>query len=290
MQQIFNNIIEQLTTKCGIAITSFDTSRIYGGDINETYHLTTNAGDFFVKLNDSVHGDMFEKELNGLQLLKKASHNLFPEAYLSGYTSEKIFLVLEFLQKGKITPVSWMDFAEQLAGMHTQTHAGYGLAFDNYIGSLPQYNAPETTWHEFYAHRRILCLVSMAIDQAILDDKDGTLAEKLCARLPDIFPEEKPALLHGDLWAGNFMITSTGQIKIFDPAVYYGHREMDIAMTMLFGGFDRSFYNHYNDFYPLEKNWQQRVDLCQLYPLLVHSILFGGHYVSAVKSIIRKYA
>ncbi|MEX6686124.1 fructosamine kinase family protein [Danxiaibacter flavus] len=290
MRQIFSNIVQQLNAQRGIQITSFDAKRVYGGDINETYRLTTNKGDFFVKLNDSVHGDMFKMELESLRLLKNASNDLFPQAILAGNTPESIFLVLEFLEKGNITPASWRNFAQQLAALHTQTHNRYGLSFDNYIGSLQQHNTFETTWHEFYAKHRILFLVRMAIDQAKLDSKDALLAEKLCLRLPEIFPQEKPALLHGDLWSGNFMISTTGDIKIFDPAIYYGHREMDIAMTMLFGGFDRSFYNHYNDFYPLEQNWQQRIDLCQLYPLLVHCILFGGHYVSAVRSIIRKYA
>jgi fructosamine-3-kinase len=290
LQQIFSNIIQQLNAQRGIHITSFDAKRVYGGDINETYRLTTNKGDFFVKMNDLVHGDMFEKELESLRLLKKASNDLFPEAILAGNSSERIFLVLELLEKGNITPASWKNFARNLAALHTQTHNRYGLPFDNYIGNLQQRNTFENTWHEFYSNHRILFLVRMAIDQAKLGNDDALLAAKLCQRLPDIFPEEKPALLHGDLWSGNFMITNTGDIKIFDPAIYYGHREMDIGMTMLFGGFDRSFYNHYNDFYPLEKNWQQRIGLCQLYPLLVHCILFGGHYVAAVKSIIRRYA
>lgn len=290
MQQIFSNIVQQLNAQRGIHITSFDAKRVYGGDINETYRLKTDNGDFFVKLNDSVHGDMFEKELESLRLLKNACHDLVPEAILAGETSGKIFLILEFVEKGNITTTSWRGFARQLAALHTQTHKRYGLSFDNFIGSLQQLNTFENTWHEFYANHRILFLVRMAIDRAKLANNDALLAEKLCLRLTEIFPEEKPALLHGDLWSGNFMITNTGNIKIFDPAIYYGHREMDIAMTMLFGGFDHSFYKHYNDFYPLEKNWQQRIDLCQLYPLLVHCILFGGHYVSAVKSIIRKYA
>lgn len=290
MQQIFSNIVQQLNAQCGIHITSFDAKRVYGGDINETYRLTTNKGDFFIKLNDSVHGDMFDKELESLRLLKNAVNGLFPETILAGTALKKIFLVLKFLEKGNITPASWRNFAQQLASLHIQTHNRYGLPFNNYIGSLQQRNTFENTWPEFYANHRILFLVRKAVDQSRLDNKDASLAEKLCQRLTDLVPEEKPALLHGDLWSGNFMVTDTGNIKIFDPAIYYGHREMDIAMTMLFGGFDRSFYHHYNDFYPLEKNWQQRIDLCQLYPLLVHCILFGGHYVGAVKSIIRKYA
>jgi len=104
------------------------------------------------------------------------------------------------------------------------------------------------------------------------------------------FPEEPPALLHGDLWAGNFMIDSTGSAAIFDPAVYCGHREMDLGMTKLFGGYDQRFYKGYNAVYPLEKNWEKRLPLTQLYPLLVHALLFGGHYIAQVKSTVLRYS
>ena len=104
------------------------------------------------------------------------------------------------------------------------------------------------------------------------------------------FPIEPPALLHGDLWSGNFLISSNGQAAIYDPAVYYGHREMDIGMTKLFGGFDQRFYDAYNATYPLEKDWEKRLQVTQLYPLLVHAVLFGGHYISQVREIIKQFA
>jgi len=111
----------------------------------------------------------------------------------------------------------------------------------------------------------------------------------VCKKSEFLFPEEPPALLHGDLWSGNFKITTEGEATIFDPAVYYGHREMDIGMTLLFGGFDQRFYEAYHEIYPLEKDWKQRIPLTQLYPLLVHALLFGGHYVESVRRIMKNY-
>jgi len=115
-------------------------------------------------------------------------------------------------------------------------------------------------------------------------------AENLCKRFDELFPDESPALLHGDLWSGNFMVASNGYAAIFDPAVYFGHREMDIGMTKLFGGFDQRFYDAYEEAYPLEKDWKQRLTLTQLYPLLVHAILFSGYYVDKTRTIIKYYS
>ncbi len=114
-------------------------------------------------------------------------------------------------------------------------------------------------------------------------------AERIGSKLSSIFPDEPPALLHGDLWHGNVMACANNEAAIYDPAVYYGNREMDIAMSFLFGGFDKAFYHSYNDVYPLQKGWQQRLHLCQLYPLLVHLVLFGKGYYRRVKDILNEY-
>ena len=115
------------------------------------------------------------------------------------------------------------------------------------------------------------------------------MAETFCKQLNHLFPSEPPSLLHGDLWSGNYMISSAGYAAIYDPAVYFGHREMDIGMTKLFGGFEQRFYSAYQEAYPMEKNWMQRLPLTQLYPLLVHAVLFGGHYVSSSREIIIQF-
>ena len=123
----------------------------------------------------------------------------------------------------------------------------------------------------------------------MLDKSMHNKFNSLFGLLPSIFPQEPPALLHGDLWNGNYMISGDGKPAIIDPAVYYGHREMDLGMTMLFGGFDTRFYNSYNATYPMEQGWELRLDICNLYPLLVHVNLFGGGYINQVKSILDKF-
>jgi fructosamine-3-kinase len=141
----------------------------------------------------------------------------------------------------------------------------------------------------FYAFNRLLPLIRLAYDQQIVEKSMVQQVEALCKQLPQLFPVEPPALLHGDLWSGNFMVGSNGRACVYDPAVYYGHREMDLAMTRLFGGFDTRFYYAYQAVYPLQPEWQQRIGICQLYPLLVHLVLFGGNYYGSIKEILQSY-
>ncbi|WP_153800022.1 fructosamine kinase family protein [Foetidibacter luteolus] len=284
-------IVKRLNKLPGINIQSHSTHIVYGGDINQTFIIKYPQGNFFVKTNSSEYTDMFEKEARGLALLKEVADNFVPSVLLHGVHNKSIFLVLEYIAPSGRPPGDdlWKNFAVNLASLHRQTHSGFGLQQSNYIGSLPQNNNFAATWAEFFAERRLLHLTRLAVDQKRFTAGEATMMENLCKQLPGIFPEEPPALLHGDLWNGNYLVNKYGQAVIFDPAIYYGHREMDIAMTLLFGGFGTSFYHHYNEAYPLEKNWRQRIELCQLYPLLVHYLLFGGHYYQSVKTIIGKY-
>jgi fructosamine-3-kinase len=173
--------------------------------------------------------------------------------------------------------------------MHHCSHAYFGLEQNNFIGSLPQSNQPQNSWAAFYASERLQPLLKKCMDRGLLSNGMMKYSEHLMAKLPDIFPEEKPALLHGDLWGGNYLPGPGGVPYVFDPAVYYGNREMDLAMTRLFGGFDRKFYWHYEEYFPLAPGWQERISVCQLYPLLVHALLFGGGYVQQVRNTLSVY-
>jgi fructosamine-3-kinase len=263
---------------------------VHGGDINQAFMLETGKGKFLVKVNAAMFGpDMFEKEARGLVTLADTGCIKVPRPLFDGKYHQQIFLVMEYIDKGTPAGNFWDDFGKSLACLHHHEGDHYGLGYPNYTGRLVQPNDAHDDWAVFYAQERILNLSDKAAAKGLLDIVHLSAIEKLTAKFADIFPVEKPSLLHGDLWSGNFMVTSGGQAAIYDPAIYYGHREMDIAMTLLFGGFDREFYDAYHYHYPLQSGWKERVELCQLYPLLVHLLLFGGHYRGSVIEIIRKY-
>jgi len=289
MSGFFAFLSQQFSTHFNQTVQIQLYKQIFGGDINQTFQLETNIGFFFLKINDGILKDMFEKEFAGLDLLHQTKTIKIPQPILYGEFENKIFLVTEFIQKESPSKNFWQTFAEQLAALHKHSNERFGLDTTNYIGSLHQQNNFCNTWSEFYATQRILPLAQLAFNQNKFDKQDVSQIEKLCTRFNELFPEEKPSLIHGDLWSGNFMSDENGTPVIYDPAVYYGNREMDIAMSLLFGGFDKKFYDSYNEAFPLQPNWKERVELCQLYPLLVHLILFGGHYYNSVINIIRIY-
>ena len=289
MMNLFSEIAQQLSKHLNQSINITNYKQLFGGDINQTFHLQTNIGSFFIKINEDSLKDMFEKEFSGLQLLHQTKTIKIPEPVLYGSFNNQIFLVTEFVQTGNPLKNFWQTFAQQLADLHKHSNEKFGLITSNYIGSLTQQNNFCNNWSEFYATQRILPLAQLAFNQNKFSKVDLLLTEKLCNRLDELFPKEKPSLIHGDLWSGNFMSDKNGMPVIYDPAVYFGNREMDIAMSLLFGGFGKRFYDYYNESFPLQHNWKERIELCQLYPLLVHLILFGSSYYNRVINIIRIY-
>lgn len=261
-----------------------------GGSINATFHLKTTSDSFFLKYNDAAkYPGMFRQEARGLQMLKNAGCIGIPEVLLTAETGTYAFILLEFIA-GRIPRENFYRvFGQQLSALHAHSAATFGLDHDNYIGSLHQSNRISDNWIDFLVERRLQPLLENAVNERNLNMQDARLFENIYARLPGIFPPEPPALLHGDLWSGNFMTGNDGFPCIFDPAVYFGHREMDIAMTRLFGGFAPEFYEAYNDTLPLEPGWEKRIPIHQLYPLLVHVNLFGGSYASQIRSVIGRF-
>ncbi len=230
---------------------------------------------------------MFAIEARGLELFAKGKLTV-PQVVFTGVSGQEQLLVLEYLERKGESPEFFHDLGKELAAIHRNSNDQFGLEHANYIGSLPQDNSFKSTWNEFFVCNRIEPLLKDAIDSGKLPITVKNNFNSLFGKLDDLFPKERPALLHGDLWSGNKMNTVKGP-AIFDPAVYYGHREVDIAMSTLFGGFDQEFYRSYNAEFPLEKGWEGRVELFNLYPLLVHVILFGGGYAGDVTRIIRKF-
>ncbi|MGN6619137.1 MAG: fructosamine kinase family protein [Ilyomonas sp.] len=290
MKKVFDDILQQLSEKYNENILLKDSVQIYGGDINSAFKLYTTAGSFFLKLNSESYNDMFVKEAEGLELLDSAKTIKIPQPILYGRSETNIFLVMESFIKGRIGKNFWQEFAYGLAGIHQQTVSFFGLDTNNYCGSLLQSNKKHDNWCSFYTEERIMPLIQKAYTQKRCTLDEIKLAEKVCAKFESLMPAEKSSLVHGDLWCGNFLSTREGKVVIYDPAVYYGHREMDIAMTELFGGFDERFYDYYNEAFPLQPQWQERIQLFQLYPLLVHVVLFGEPYYNKVISILKKYA
>jgi fructosamine-3-kinase len=282
------NKLSNIIDDTGLNVLRYE--QVHGGDINETFCLFTDSDKYFLKINDAnKYPGMFQKEGNGLDLLRRNSSLIVPRVIRSGIVHPQQYLLLEWIEKGSVQTTTWENFGTDLAKMHKQPQTYFGLHEDNYIGSLQQINKRYNDWDIFYAECRIMPLIKLLFHNGYLNNRDVDSADLFCKRLTELFPVESPSLLHGDLWGGNFMITSSGKAAIYDPAVYYGHREMDIAMSKLFGGFDSHFYAAYNNFYPMEKGWEKRLRICQLYPLLVHAVLFGGHYVDQAKEIFKYF-
>lgn len=268
------------------------TERVGGGDINDAFELTLSDGRrVFAKCNDRAPATMFEAEARGLSWLAQADALKVPEvlAVSSGGAGVTGFLVLEWLEAGGRTS----DFDERLgrglAALHRHFAPSFGLAKDNFIGSLPQSNRPSDTWVEFFRERRLMAQLRLAERQGYANSKLLSDFDLLFARLDDLVgPSELPARLHGDLWGGN-LHSHRGQPALIDPAVYGGHREMDLAMMRLFGGFGPRVFGAYNEAYPLSTGHRERVSLYQLYPLLVHTNLFGVGYLGQVVSALAHY-
>jgi fructosamine-3-kinase len=173
--------------------------------------------------------------------------------------------------------------------LHKNYGASFGLDHNNYIGSLKQQNNRKANWVEFFIEERLSVQLKLACDYGRIDHALLKKFESLSVKASSIIPPEKPSLLHGDLWSGNIIADENGQPCVIDPAVYYGHREAEIAFTKLFGGFDPEFYHAYQEQFPLPDGFAKRVDLYNLYPLLVHANLFGGSYLKQAISILNLY-
>ncbi|MEX0608466.1 MAG: fructosamine kinase family protein [Balneolaceae bacterium] len=278
--------IENIQTELNSEIAKI--SPVHGGDINEAACISLKSGeDIFVKWNASAPENMFEAEAKGLELLRSAGTELeIPDVKIVGND----FLVLEWIPEGGGKQHTAFGFGTELAKLHQKTQTAFGLNHDNYIGRLPQSNTEHSNWPDFFALERIEPQIQMGVESGKLTRTILRSVEKMYPKLGMIFPNEKPALIHGDLWSGNYMFTKSGKTSIYDPAAYFGHREMEIAMTRLFGGFSANFYEGYNEEFPLEPGFDERVQIYKLYPLLVHANLFGGSYCRQAEEIIERYA
>ena len=287
---IYKSIEELLSLHFNEKIDINSHTYVGGGSINKALKLDTKKGVFFVKANSKTSfPEMFKKEVQGLNYLRKTDTFQIPEVITYGDIGDNSFLVLDYLESGSMSSNFWDSFAYKLSKLHRNTSDYFGLDHDNYIGSLTQINDTRDSWKEFFIDNRLDVQLKLARDSAFFDRSVVKSFERFYNRIDEIFPIESASLLHGDLWSGNFMVGEDGIPVLIDPAVYFGHREMDLAMSQLFGGFDDELYTAYNKYYPLELGWQKRMNYCNLYPLLVHVNLFGQSYVNSVKSIVSNF-
>jgi fructosamine-3-kinase len=289
-EELKKSVESVLTSKNGSMVQILEARSVGGGCINEANKLKTTAGIYFIKFNSATEfPEMFEKEAIGLKLLADTKTITIPEVTGFGESDKYAFLLLRYIESGTAGHKFWNEFGTKLADLHRNTSEYFGLEHDNYIGSLVQSNVQHPDFIGFFISQRIEPQLKEARNKGAFSQSDIRYFDSLFKSLHNIIPPEKPALIHGDLWSGNFMVTPDGYPCLIDPAVYYGHREADIAMTQLFGGFQPEFYHAYNLAWPMENGWQKRMDIFNLYPLLVHVNLFGGGYAGQVLRIIRQF-
>ncbi len=263
---------------------------IMGGQISHAFEVSSDAASYFLKTNSTAQAAaMFKTEAAGLALLALSASIKLPEVIDFGTTSVGSYILMSFHSSGMRPKGFWEDFGAALAQFHRTTAPDFGLDHNNFIGSLPQSNGQHSTWPSFYWEERIMPQLKISECQKGMQTIDFQEFEKFYLRLSDLFPEEPPALVHGDLWSGNFLCGTDGAPVLFDPAASFSHREMDLAMTRLFGGFDRPFYRGYEEVWPLAPGFEERLPAYQLYYLLVHMNLFGGSYLRSVREILKHF-
>lgn len=265
-------------------------SPVSGGDINDAFRASLADGrTVFVKTNDRADPSMFPAEARGLDWLCEAGALRVPRVLAVSRGDSPAFLVLEYLESGRRVS----DFDERLgrglAALHHFGAPSFGLEHDNFIGRLPQDNTSAPNWAEFYRDRRLLPQLERAAERGLAPTELRRGFEQLFAKLGDrVGPPEPPARLHGDLWGGNLHVDERGEPCLIDPAAYGGHREVDLAMMRLFGGFSQATFSAYAEAFPLADGHEERVALYQLYPLMVHVNLFGGSYVGSVQRALHE--
>ncbi len=285
-REILNKIEDFLSEKINNSKTAG------GGCINDAQILTTDKGNkYFVKFNLLSDKDIFLKEANGLIELKKPGVIRIPDVI----SVDNNYLLLEMIEPGNKGKTFWEDFGRNFAKLHKYFGQSHGFFEDNYIGSTPQLNIPNEKekydWLEFYFNKRLLFQFKLAEKNGYADSLLKSAFIKLEKNIYKILGNElyPPSLLHGDLWGGNFITDKNGNACLIDPAVYYGSREADLAMTKLFGGFDPVFYKAYNEVFPFDDGYLFRENIYKLYHILNHLNLFGSGYFGQALNLMEYY-
>ena len=284
MEAMWKNAVE---TELNADIVSM--SSVGGGDFARAFQASMSDGrTLFVKTHQNPPPCFFSTEAAGLQWLRSSGCVNVPEVLAVSDTPP--YLVLEWVDIGVGRDDAEVLFGQQLAELHRQPFQCFGRPDERTTGSQALSNQPCDNWVEFYASRRLLPLAKLARDKHALSNKCVAMIEKLAAKLDQFGATDEPAsLLHGDLWAGNRVVDVDGNSWLIDPAAHGGHREFDLAMMQLFGGYGKSCFAAYHEQFALAEEWQSRVALHQLAPLIVHAIKFGGSYGAATQNALSNY-
>jgi fructosamine-3-kinase len=277
-----------------LPVAARDARRVGGGDINEAWHVNLDGREAFVKTRPDAGEGEYALEAEGLRWLGEPGSLRVPAVLEVG----KGYLVLEWVAPGRLSHEGAEELGRGLAAVHGAGASCFGdpgfgerLGIDARIGSLRLPNEPMEDWSSFYGQRRLLPLARIAGERGALSSTEVASIERVCERLPELAgPSESPARLHGDLWSGNVHADSEGRPWLIDPSAYGGHREVDLAMLRLFGAPSERVFAAYEEIAPLAAGWQERVELWQLMPLLVHTVLFGGSYRDAAQRVAERYA
>lgn len=255
---------------------------VTGGDINLCYWLSNYQRNYFIKLNDKSRLQQFESEAYSLAQIKQLNIMACPNVVTTGTTLDKSFLVLEYLPFNHASNQNWYLFGKQLATMHKQSsHGQFGWQHDNYIGTTPQPNSWQSNWRTFFAEQRIGWQLQLLAEKSV---KLGSIDHIINVCHDALLHHQvTPCLVHGDLWQGNVGF-SDNAAYIFDPASYYGDREVDIAMSELFGQMPDEFYQGYQEVFPLDADYDKRKLIYNFYHILNHANLFGGVYIEQSKA------
>jgi len=258
-----------------------------GGSICQAWRVETDSGRrCFVKTHQSPPGELFSAEAAGLGELRRAAALRVPEV-LHADTS---FIALEFIPPGHKDTRFWRELGRGLAQLHRNRGPCFGFLMDNFCGETRQPNPRTEDGHAFFGEHRLAHQLRLARNAGRLESEDTRRVEGLIRRLPELVPEQPAVLIHGDLWSGNIVCSAEGEPVLVDPAAHWGWAEAEIAMTQLFGGFDKEFYAAYSQASQLERGWEERQDIYNLYHLLNHLNLFGTAYLPRVREVLTRYA
>jgi protein-ribulosamine 3-kinase len=283
----FEAIAREIAAQIGGECAPEPQSGVSGGSIHRTYRWRCGDEPLFVKVADHEGVTALEAEAAGLLALAGAHAVRVPRVLARGTAGQSAFLALEWIESRPAGRSAEHRLGEQLAAQHRVTAPQFGFASGNFIGRTPQPNDWLSDWPEFFRERRLRHQLALAVQNGfagLLENPGARLLESVDALLAGHQPQA--SLLHGDLWAGNWLADEQEEPVIFDPAVYYGDREADLAMTRLFGGFGRAFYDAYHTAAPLPAGHAVRAELYNLYHVLNHANLFGGGYARQARASI----